>query len=55
MKDVIDVRYMGGYRVWVCFKDGVAGEIDLQPLLKFTGVFEPLLDHAYFCQGACRS
>ena len=50
MKDVIDVRYMGGHRVWVCFNDGVAGELDLKPRLQFTGVFEPLVDPAYFAK-----
>ena len=50
MKDVIDVRYMGGHRVWVCFNDGVAGELDLKPHLQFTGVFEPLRDPVYFAK-----
>jgi hypothetical protein len=39
---------MGGYRLWVAFEDGVAGEIDLQPHLEFEGVFEPLADLRYF-------
>ena len=50
LPDVIDVRYMGGYRLWVAFHDGVAGEVDLQSHLQFTGVFEPLLDARYFAQ-----
>ena len=48
LPDVIDVRYTGGYRLWVAFEDGVAGEIDLQPHLEFAGVFEPLADLRYF-------
>lgn len=50
LPDVIDVRYMGGYRLWVAFHNGVAGEIDLQPHLQFTGVFELLQDTRFFAQ-----
>ena len=46
--DVIEVRYMGGHRVWVAFHDGVAGEVDLAAHLHFRGVFEALQDPRYF-------
>ena len=49
LRDVIEVRPLDGYRVFVRFDDGVHGEIDLEPLLSpFDGVFEPLRDGARF-------
>jgi hypothetical protein len=50
LPDVIDVRYLGGYRLWLAFRDGVAGEVDLQPHVEFAGVFSPLQDLRYFAQ-----
>ena len=50
LPDVIDVRYLGGYRLWLAFHDGVSGDVDLQPHLQFTGVFEPLQDTRYFAR-----
>ena len=45
--DVMEARYLGGYVVWLKFRDGTAGEIDLASIL--TGpVFEPLRDTAGF-------
>ena len=47
--DVIEARYIGGFVVWLKFRDGTAGEIDLSSEL--TGpVFEPLRDSAAFRQ-----
>ena len=45
--DVLDAQYRGGYTVWLRFRDGTVGEIDLQPELRGP-VFEPLHDPAYF-------
>ena len=50
LKDVVKVEHRGGYRLWLQFQDGVQGEIDLEPLLTFRGVFEPLRDPAYFAR-----
>lgn len=47
--DVLDAQYRGGYTVWLRFRDGTAGEIDLQPEL-YGPVFEPLRDPAVFRQ-----
>ena len=47
--DVLDAQYRGGYTVWLRFRDGTAGEIDLQPELHGP-VFEPLRDPAVFRQ-----
>jgi uncharacterized protein DUF2442 len=49
MNDVVEVRYVRGYVVWLRFQDGTCGEVDIQP--SFHGpVFEPLRDTAYFEQ-----
>lgn len=45
--DVLEARYIGGYVVWLRFRDGTAGEIDLAPRLKGP-VFEPLREVEFF-------
>lgn len=47
--DVVDVRYVRGYTIWVKFEDGVAGEVDLTSSLRGP-VFEPLRDPEVFKQ-----
>ena len=44
---VVEARYLGGYRVWLRFDDGLEGEVDLEDVL-WGPVFEPLKDPAYF-------
>ena len=46
--DVIDVETVGDYRLILTFEGGERREIDLAPVLSFTGVFEPLKDPAFF-------
>ena len=49
LRDVVEVRPLEGYRVFLKFDDGLHGELDLEPLLSpFDGVFEPLSDLARF-------
>jgi hypothetical protein len=50
LKDVVDARTLGDYRLYLRFEDGVEGSIDLAPILSFRGVFAPLRDPAYFAQ-----
>lgn len=45
--DVLEARYVGGYVVWLRFRDGTAGEIDLKSVL-VGPVFEPLHDLEFF-------
>jgi hypothetical protein len=45
--DVLEARYVRDYIVWLRFRDGTAGEIDLGPELHGE-VFEPLKDQAVF-------
>jgi len=46
---VLEARYVRDYVVWLRFRDGTEGEIDLEPSLRGP-VFEPLKDIAYFRQ-----
>lgn len=50
IKDVVEVRPVGGYRLYLRFEDGVAGELDFAERLRFEGVFAPLRDPAVFAQ-----
>ena len=45
--DVLEARYLHDFVVWLRFRDGTAGEIDLAPVL-WGEVFEPLKDVEYF-------
>jgi len=45
--DVLEARYVGGHVVWLRFRDGTSGEIDLAPALEGP-VFEPLRRPKYF-------
>lgn len=46
---VVEVRHVAGHTVWIRFRDGTEGKVDLAPEL--TGpIFEPLLDPEYFKQ-----
>lgn len=44
---VVEARYVDGHRVWLRFRDGTVGEVDLGPALQGP-VFEPLRDPEYF-------
>lgn len=44
--DVVEVRPLGGHRLYVRFEDGIQGEVDLRELIRFEGVFAPLRDPA---------
>ena len=46
---VTAAEYRGGYRLWLSFNDGVAGEVDLSDRL-CGPIFEPLKDPQYFAQ-----
>jgi hypothetical protein len=45
---VLEARYMGDYRVWGRFDDGIEGEVDLEDVVLKGLAFEPLRDPAYF-------
>lgn len=50
LKDVVNVRHLDGYRVYIRFEDGVDGVIDVSELVQFNGVFAPLEDTAYLAR-----
>lgn len=50
LNDIVEVRYLEGYRLFLRFADGPSGELDLAPRLHFNGVFAPLRDPKYFAQ-----
>jgi len=50
MVDVVEVRALEGYRVFVRFEDGVQGEVDVSEMVTFEGVFAPLRDPARFAE-----
>ena len=47
--DVVEARHVGGYVIWLRFRDGTAGEIDLEKEL-YGPIFEPLRDLGVFAQ-----
>lgn len=44
---IMEARYVAGHTLWLRFRDGTAGEVDLGPLLRGP-VFAPLEDVEYF-------
>src|SRR5262249_9628343 len=51
LRDVTEVRPVGGYQLYLCFDDGASGVVDLAALLQpFHGVFEPPREPSYFEQ-----
>ena len=44
-----EAKHLGDHRVWLRFKDGTAGELDLRDEL-WGEVFEPLMDVAEFAK-----
>ena len=46
--DVVEARHVGGFVLWLRFRDGTTGEIDMAPEL-YGPVFESLRDPTVFC------
>jgi hypothetical protein len=44
---VLEARYVEGHTVWLRFRDGASGEVDLTAALQGP-IFEPLRDPGYF-------
>ena len=47
--DVVEARYVGGFVIWLRFRDNTAGEIDLESAL-YGPMFEALRKQAMFGQ-----
>ena len=50
MRDVVEVRAVGGHRVFLRFEDGLEGEVDLARVIRFRGVFAALKDPKVFAR-----
>lgn len=50
LKDIIEVKSLRDYWVYLHFEDGVEGKVNIAELIEFRGVFAPLFDPAYFAQ-----
>jgi hypothetical protein len=50
LKDIVEVRHLGGHRLYLRFEDAVSGELDLSNVVPFEGIFEPLKDVGFFAQ-----
>jgi hypothetical protein len=50
LNDIVEVRALGGHRLWIRFENGAEGEVALQSLVPFEGVFAPLRDPARFAE-----
>ena len=46
---IVEARYISGHLIWLRFRDGTAGEIDLQSVLEGP-IFEPIHDPEVFRQ-----
>jgi len=52
LKDIVEVRHLGGHRLYLRFEDGVAGDLDIADFTAFEGIFEPLREIEYFAKVA---
>jgi hypothetical protein len=50
VKDIVEVRPLGGHRIFIRFEDGVQGEVNVADFVRFDGVFEALRDPARFAE-----
>ncbi len=48
LNDIVAVRVLDGHRLHLVFDDGISGDVDIASIVKFTGIFAPLKDVAYF-------
>jgi Protein of unknown function (DUF2442) len=49
--DVVGVRHLQGHQLELKFADGLCAEVDMDKVIKrYSGVFLPLKDDAYFAQ-----
>ncbi len=48
VRDITAVKPIKDYQLHLTFEDGKEGIVDLAEIIKFSGIFEPLQDPAYF-------
>jgi hypothetical protein len=49
MNKIVEIRYVGGYRLWLRFQDGYSATVDFITIIG-KGVSAPLLDVEFFKQ-----
>jgi hypothetical protein len=50
MKHIVDLRALGGHRLFIRFDDDLQGELDFATFVRFDGALEPLNDPARFAE-----
>jgi hypothetical protein len=48
--DIVGVTVLDGHKLRIRFQDGVEGDVDLDALVRWEGVLEPLRDAARFAE-----
>lgn len=46
--DVIEVKPLSAYILYLRFEDGTSGEVDISKIVAFKGIFAKLADKKYF-------
>jgi hypothetical protein len=50
LKDIVTVKPLEGYQLFLRFEDGIEGVVDISQLIQFSGIFTLLQNPAYFTQ-----
>lgn len=48
LKDIVEVKYIENYQIYLKFEDGAAGIVDIHKLVEFKDIFAPLQNLDYF-------
>nr|WP_069790889.1 DUF2442 domain-containing protein [Cyanobacterium sp. IPPAS B-1200]OEJ78549.1 molybdopterin-guanine dinucleotide biosynthesis protein A [Cyanobacterium sp. IPPAS B-1200] len=48
LQDIIQVKALENYQLYIKFEDNIDGVIDISKIIKFTGIFTPLKELDYF-------
>ncbi|MDJ0581987.1 DUF2442 domain-containing protein [Crocosphaera sp.] len=48
LKDIIEVKPLENYQLYLKFEDNQEGIINLEEIIEFVGIFQPLKDLAFF-------
>jgi hypothetical protein len=46
--DIVEVKVVKSYILYIRFEDGLSGEVDIAKIIPFEGVFSKLKDLSYF-------
>ncbi|MBW4520819.1 MAG: DUF2442 domain-containing protein [Scytolyngbya sp. HA4215-MV1] len=50
LKDIVAVKPLADYQLFLRFEDGIEGVVDISQLIPFSGIFAPLQDLDHFTQ-----